>query len=187
MSKKILKATHTGEIHIGNIDLPCYVLEDGTRVLSQRGVNKALNRPEGGAGNLPSFIGLKSLNPFIPNDFIARVSEPIIFVPPRGGSPANGIPASALPEICEIWLNAKESGVLSENQLRTAKLADTLIRGLAHVGIIALVDEATGYQEIRDKHALEKILDAYLMKELAAWAKRFPDEFYKVFEYFLRF
>jgi hypothetical protein len=176
---KILKATHTGEIHIGNIDLPCYVLEDGTRVLSQRGVNKALERPEGGAGKLPSFIGLKALNPFISNDFIVRVSEPIIFIPPRGGNTANGIPASVLPEICEIWLNAREAGALSDKQLRTAKQAEILIRGLAHVGIIALVDEATGYQEIRDKRALEKILDAYLQKELAAWAKRFPDEFYK--------
>ena len=54
-----------------------------------------------------------------------------------------------------------------------------LTRGLAHIGIIALVDEATGYQEVRDKLALQAILDAYLRKELAAWAKRFPDEFYR--------
>jgi hypothetical protein len=53
------------------------------------------------------------------------------------------------------------------------------MRGLAHVGIIALVDEATGYQEIRDRLALQAILDRFLRKELAAWAKRFPDEFYQ--------
>jgi hypothetical protein len=53
------------------------------------------------------------------------------------------------------------------------------VRGLAHVGIIALVDEATGYQEVRDKLALQAILDKFLLKELAAWAKRFPDEFYQ--------
>jgi len=54
-----------------------------------------------------------------------------------------------------------------------------LMRGLAEVGIVALVDEATGYQEVRDKKALQAILDQFLQKELAAWAKRFPDEFYK--------
>ena len=59
------------------------------------------------------------------------------------------------------------------------KACDILIRALAHVGIVALVDEATGYQDIRDRQALQKILDSYLAKELAAWAKRFPDEFYK--------
>jgi hypothetical protein len=54
-----------------------------------------------------------------------------------------------------------------------------LMRGLAHVGVVALVDEATGYQEVRDRQALQVILDKFLAKELAAWAKRFPDEFYK--------
>jgi hypothetical protein len=50
---------------------------------------------------------------------------------------------------------------------------------LAAVGIVALVDEATGYQEVRDKLALQAILDKFLQKEFAAWAKRFPDEFYQ--------
>src|SRR2546421_1440471 len=43
----------------------------------------------------------------------------------------------------------------------------------------SLVDEATGYQEVRDRLALQEILDKFLRKEFAAWAKRFPDEFYK--------
>jgi hypothetical protein len=42
-----------------------------------------------------------------------------------------------------------------------------------------LVDEATGYQEVRNRQALQAILDAFLRHELAAWAKRFPDEFYR--------
>ncbi len=53
------------------------------------------------------------------------------------------------------------------------------MRGLAMVGIVALVDEATSYQEIRDRKALNKILDKYLLAEQAKWAKRFPDEFYR--------
>ena len=53
------------------------------------------------------------------------------------------------------------------------------MRGLAHIGITALVDEATGYQEVREQRALQAILDQYLRSEFAVWAKRFPDEFYK--------
>jgi hypothetical protein len=53
------------------------------------------------------------------------------------------------------------------------------MKALAHVGIAGLVDEATGYQEVRDKRALQAILDSFLRTELAAWAKRFPDEFYE--------
>jgi hypothetical protein len=59
------------------------------------------------------------------------------------------------------------------------RAADILIRGLANVGIIALVDEATGYQEARGKKGLRAVLDAFLRKGLATWAKRFPDEFYE--------
>ena len=54
-----------------------------------------------------------------------------------------------------------------------------LVRGFARVGIVALVDEATGYQAVRDREALQAILDKFLRKEFAAWAKRFPDEFYQ--------
>jgi len=63
--------------------------------------------------------------------------------------------------------------------VRRVKRRILMIRALAHVGIIALVDEATGYQEVRNKEALQALLDAFLQKEFAAWAKRFPDEFYK--------
>ena len=57
--------------------------------------------------------------------------------------------------------------------------ADILIRGLAHVGITALVDEATGYEEVRDRIALQKILEKFISKELRSWTKRFPNEFYQ--------
>ena len=68
---------------------------------------------------------------------------------------------------------------MTKQQEHIAKRADVLIRGLATVGIIALIDEVTGYQEIRDRTDLHKILDRFLLKERAAWSKRFPDEFYK--------
>lgn len=61
----------------------------------------------------------------------------------------------------------------------TAQKAEILVRSLAKVGIIALVDEATGYQEIRPKDALQAYLDKIISKELSAWAKKFPDEFYE--------
>jgi hypothetical protein len=63
--------------------------------------------------------------------------------------------------------------------LHVVRACDMLMRGFARVGIIALVDEATGYREVRDRAALQAILDQFLAKELAAWAKRFPDEFYR--------
>jgi len=177
------KANHEGVLKVGALEIPCYVLEDGTRILSQRGLNDALQVGQGGASGAqktPRFVGAKALIPFISNDLTARISEPIRFAPPHGGNPGLGIVASALPDICNVWLKAREAGVLKmAKQLETAQKAEILTRGFAHVGIIALVDEATGYQGVRPQDALQKYLEMIIRKELAAWVKKFPDEFYE--------
>lgn len=185
--KNPLEASHTGELVIGELTLPCAVLPDGSRVLSQRGVGRALGRTFGGknfaleegedpAGKLPFFLTGKLINPFVSNELALLLSEPKVYT--HKGATAHGIDAGALPAICEVWLKARDAGVLTKVQQTVASRAEVIIRGLARIGITALVDEATGYQEVRDKQALQAILDQYLRKELAAWAKRFPDEFY---------
>jgi P63C domain len=189
MKKKLRKATHDGTLKFGDMSIPCAVLDDGTRVLSIRGVNMALGRRGSGSdyqrrssdgdAQLPGFLAANNLKPFIDNDLTASLTVPMEYLPLHGGRSAFGVEASALPKICEVWLRAREAEVLQKQQQHIAAKAEMLTRGLAHIGIIALVDEATGYQEIRDRLALQAILDLYLRKELAAWAKRFPDEFYK--------
>lgn len=183
---KILKATHEGELKIGSIIIPCSVLENGTRVLSTRGVNRAFGRKtEGtvktgkiGARNLPAILGTEGVKPFISNELMARALEPYEYHPLHGGRTAFGYEAALLPMMCETILDAGKKGVFKQRQ-DIVDISEMLIRGFARVGIVALIDEATGYQEIRDKKALAAILDKYLRKELAAWAKRFPDEFYQ--------
>jgi len=90
-----------------------------------------------------------------------------------------GFDAEILPAVCDVWLRAREADALQEQQKDKAQKAEMLMRGLAKVGIVALVDEATGYQEIRPRDALQQYLEMVLRKELAAWSKRFPDEFYE--------
>ena len=84
-----------------------------------------------------------------------------------------------LPDICNAVLEARERGKLLSQQLPLAKRCEILVRGLATVGIIALIDEATGYQEVRDREALKAILEKYITDEYAKWTKTFPDEFYR--------
>jgi hypothetical protein len=185
----IPKATHTGEIHIGELTIACAVLPDGTRVLSQRGVGKALGRRYGsvkanaerpaGGERLPYFLHASALIPFITNELLVVLQRPFEYRHTTGGGIAFGIEATALPAICDVWLKARDAGKLTKPQIEIAKRADMLVRGLARVGIVALVDEATGYQEVRDRLALQKILDKYLTEERAKWAKTFPDDFYK--------
>ena len=180
------KAEHEGVLKIGELEIPCAVLDDGRRVLSQRGVNRALGRKHGGesfrrrnspGGELPVFLGPENLKQFISDDLAAVVSRPILYR--HGGTIAHGVEASLLPQICDVWLKARDAGVLRTSQMSAAQQADILIRGLAHVGIIALVDEATGYQFVRARNALEEILEKFIATEFRKWAKTFPDDFYR--------
>lgn len=92
---------------------------------------------------------------------------------------AYGYEATILPEICDTVLAAREAGALNYQQKHIAKQCEILVRAFARVGIIALVDEATGYQEIRDREALQAILKQYISEDLLKWVQTFPLDFYK--------
>ena len=175
-------ATHTGEMMLGNATIECSVLEDGTRLISQRGLAKAFDTavPSGTRreDNLPAFLSSKSLKPFISSDLIAKTAH--IKYKPKSGGIAHGIPAEAIPMICDVWLQARDSGSITNAQRHIAEAADIIMRGLAHVGIIALVDEATGFQAFREQQALAKILEEFIAKELQPWVPTFPIKFYEL-------
>ncbi|MFG1717879.1 P63C domain-containing protein [Micromonospora chalcea] len=171
-------------LRIGEVEIECYVLDDGTRVLTQASFLRALGRHpkanvrrEGDVVPIPAILQSKALSSFITDD-ILQMARPITFRLPNGGR-AHGYDAAVLPVVCELYLKARESGALDRQQEHVAKRAEILVRGLAHVGIIALVDEATGYQEYRARDALSKILEAFIEKELQPWVRTFPAEFYR--------
>ncbi len=181
---KVIAGAPDKPLVIGDIEITCYVLEDETRVLSQRGVFSGLNITSGGpshgdAPEIPRFAGQKWLNPFILNGLDRALKFPILFTPSRGGRPAYGYPATLLVDICNAIVNADKAGATTCRQKAIVQRALMLIQGLAHVGINALVDEATGYQEIRSQRALATILEKFIAKELQPWTKTFPYEFYK--------
>ncbi len=166
---------------IGEIEIPCYVLADETRVLSQRGVFSTFGTSRGGSkrggAQIPRFLESRTLHSYIPSELRAALKDPILFTLPDGGL-AYGYPAGLLPAICDVILSARSEGRLSKRQVHLADRADLLLRGLATVGIIGLVDEATGYQEVRARRALATILEEFIAKELQPWTKTFPYEFY---------
>ena len=161
---------------IGDIEIPCYVLEDETRVLSQRGMSTAIGlNPESGF-RMPQFMSLKSIKPYINSELEAAIKNNINFNSPTG--PAKGYPATLLVEICKVVLKSRREKSLDVQQEDIANRCEILMEGLATVGIIALVDEATGYQEIRERRALAIILEKFIADELQPWSKTFPHEFY---------
>jgi len=183
------RATHDGILKIGNVEIPCSVLGNGQRVLSMSRITEAFTGTRGGgmragalfekdgAPNLPRFLAVSAIKPFISNDLLARIIAPVEYAPLHGGRSAFGYEAMLLPEICEVILDAsKDKKFKNHHQAQTA---ETLIRGFARVGIIALIDEATGYQKDRARDALAKILEAYVAKELQPYVKTFDAVFYE--------
>lgn len=183
---KLPKATHDSADHplkIGGVEIPCYVLEDGTRVLSQRGMVAGLGMTygsgQGGADRLTGFAMGKGISPFINKDVLPLIENPIKFRHSSGGGVAFGYPATILADLCDAVLAARKAGALQKQQEHIAHQAEILVRGFARVGIIALVDEATGYQKERAKDALAAILEAFVAKELQPYVKTFPPDFYE--------
>ena len=170
-------------LRIGEIEIECYVLDDDTRVITQASILKAMGRHKRLSGSderdehLPPILQGKAIRPFISDEVIEN-AKPISFRLPNGVR-AYGYRAELLPTLCEIYLEARVAKVLPPTQRHIAMQAEILVRGLAHVGIIALVDEATGYQEVRTKDALARILEAFVEKELQPWVRTFPTEFYR--------
>lgn len=183
------KPISTGVLKLGNI--PCAVLDDAgnTRVLTQTGFLTAIGRfptPKSagptGIASLPAFLRAKNLEPFISKE-LAASSIPIVFETERrgnaGGSRAYGYRAQILPQVCWVYHEAQIAGKLLPSQMHIAEACTVLLKGLTNVAIDALVDEATGFQDIRQKNALIKLLEKYVSREALPWVKTFDDEFYK--------
>lgn len=186
---EVLDAVYSGKLPIADIELDCAVLDGGFRVLSERAVHRAFGSKRGGShwkrmkeneggANLPSFLSAKNYSPFISKDLESALKEPILYQVNKGASPAFGIKAELLPEICGVILSARRAGALHTSQAHLAVQAEILMEAFAKVGIIALVDEATGYQTDRSHDALRLLLSKYIAQGLQKWLKTFPDTFF---------
>lgn len=183
------KAEFAGLLTLGDCTIPCAVLSDGRRVISETGITEAILGSRSGAskrlkqaqkgtgGHLPIFIAPGQLAPFIDDALARGPLQPIEYQ--DGRRTTIGYDPRILRAVCEVWLRAREAGALQRQQFDKAQRAEVLMRSLADVGLIALVDEATGYQRFRARDELQQILAAYIAPELLPWAKRFPDAFYE--------
>lgn len=183
--KKVPVATHGSPDHplrIGDMEIPCYVLDDKRRVLVQRGMMGALDMSQGTAGRgggdrLGRFLATKSINPFVPQHLRDVIMEPIKFK--VNGSIAYGYEATVLADLCDAVLDARQRGKLNYQQKHIAERCEMLVRGFSRVGIVALVDEVTGFQYDRPRRDLEEYLKAFLSESLRRWVRTFPSDYFK--------
>lgn len=185
VSGPVPKAVVDGYLPLGNVEIPCAVLDDihNTRVLTQEGFLKSIGRAgkaKGGEGStvdgMPPFLRAKNLIPFINSDLI-RSTEPIIFETRRGVR-AFGYRATLLPSVCWVYHDAMLAGKLLPSQEHVAKECQKLLRALTDKAINDLVDEATGFRDLNRRHVLEEVLREYVSPEALPWVLTFDDELY---------
>lgn len=184
-------AEYEGEFPLGDKTIQAVVLPDGTRLITQATFLRALGRarsPKAGKGvlstvdRLPFFMDAEVLKPFIDKRLIMSTAP--VFYRTKNGGRGVGYRAEVLPSVADVYLKYRDDLFTKGKKVSTqydgiVRACDILLRGLARVGIIALVDEATGYQYDRARNALTQILERFIDNELQKWIKTFPDEFYQ--------
>ena len=189
---------------LGGVKIPCYVLNDEKkrRVLSQRGMFNAFSIVRGGTpeqrgdetktaetdfpkkpendiengATILHFLNRKWLRPYISDEFRVEMNSPLLMETP--GGIGEGYPAETLPKLCSAIIRADRNGSTTSRQRKIVDRAYLMAEALAVVGITSLIDEATGFQKIREERALAEILERFIEERLRPWVKTFPDEFY---------
>lgn len=181
---KNAKVTHKGDWKIADdITIECYVTDDKRRLLSLRGTARAMDLRGGGSGALLRNLKAAWIQPFLSDHLkiwilgadtqsLGKISGVVgpAFIP---------FEAELFVDVCKAYVMADNRGILNENQSAIAKRLLHIMSAFAKVGIVALVDEITGYQKEREEDELQKILSKYISAEFLEWTKRFPDEFYE--------
>jgi hypothetical protein len=181
-------AKRSGTLQIGDIIIPCAVLNDGTRVLSERAITKAFGGKRGGShwrrlkenpggAYLPIFLSAGNIKSFINNKLSQHLARRRIYRPKKGGGAAYGVEASLLPKICNVYLQMRDKEALTASQIPLSIQADIIMRGLAEVGIVALVDEATGHIEEKKKDEYRILFQEFIRQQVREYEKEFPKQF----------
>jgi hypothetical protein len=189
---KLPVAAYSGVIKLGEIEIACHVLDNGTQILSERAVSKALGAKRGGshwkrlkaqdvedeAITLP-VLSAGNITPFVDSELAQGLQNKIVFRTREGMADGHGIEARLLPMILNTLLKVRDAKAELPSQRPIIAQADILMRGFALVGITALIDEATGYKRDKEKEALAKIMEAFVAKEMQPWVRTFPAEYFQ--------
>ena len=173
-----------GILNLVGVDVPCYVLDDGQKIIGRTSATEVLTGIKGGGG-LERYLGAKALEPFINKDLVLEQLVPFRLLEVEGLDTAvKGLPAGLMIEVCQGFVVALQASFdptsphprITDRQREIAIKASMFLSACAKVGLEALIDEATGYQYERAEDALQVTLRKFIAEELRAWEKTFPDE-----------
>ena len=185
------RSTHEGEFYLGDVLVSAAVLPNRQRLLTQGTFLRALGRsrsPKGGAGmfatvdGTPFFLQSEVLKPFITEDLLMSTT-PVFFID-KTGAKALGYDARILPNVADVYLKYRDSVLVEGKELPAryrdmVRACDALVRFLAQRGIVALVDQATGYTEDLERDVIARMLEAWVSETLRPYLPTFPIGWFK--------
>lgn len=185
--EKTPKATHNGTWMIDEekgIKIECYVMDNKERVLSLRGAAKGMGITGNGSQALTRNLNSMWIAPYLSDnlkDWLEKANRnelPTYYT--TRGTAFQPFEASLFVDLCKAYVDAMHDNALkTKKQIAIAERMYAIMTAFAKVGLVAVIDEVTGYQDDRDRNELQVILSKYISEEVLPWAKRFPDEFYK--------
>ncbi|WPC42918.1 P63C domain-containing protein [Clostridium sp. JS66] len=193
MKTNEVKITHFGKWVIdegNNIEIDCYVTKDSRRLLSLRGTARAMGLKGGGSGALVRNLNSKWIETYLSvglKDWLYKMRNgEIEKIKGNNGKEFYPFDCELFVDLCKAYVKADKDGVFENltmlnngNQKEIADRMLSIMSVFAKVGIVALIDEVTGYQYERKKYELRKLIAAYVREEFSPWTTRFPEEYYK--------
>ncbi|MGN7409441.1 P63C domain-containing protein [Sporosarcina sp. SAFN-010] len=171
------------KFYIGETVLTGAVLSDGRRIIKDTSLFTALDRTRKGETRVegfPPIIGSKSLANLLTTMYPRNIEQVMPFeVAQFNGSTGKWYDANTIPIICDLYMEAEKQGLITKNQEHVLEKAKVLLRSLAKVGITALIDEATNYQDVRGKDELQLLLEQFIAEELRPYSKEFRSEYFE--------
>ena len=137
---------------------------------------RALHLKSKGGNAFMRTMSRKGVRSVVSEKLAQKIETPINFKPLSGGL-SFGYEAEILIEVCDALIQARNEGKLTSTQAFLAIQAEIIVRSAAKVGIIALIDEATGYTD-KTKDEYRRLFDQFIQNEFRQWEKEFPDKLF---------
>ncbi len=182
--KEVTTTDFVGFIKIGKVEIPCAVLypesENPIRVIVQREVVGLLTGNK--KGGLERYLKPENLQPYLPEKFKDKdlTKSTHSFRSASNGRIAQGFEGEDLIDICKMYMQARTDRKLLSTQKHLATQAEIIVFAFAKTGVAGLIDNVTGFEEVRPRYALNRLFERYIEEEARKWIKRFPDKFYQL-------
>lgn len=186
-----MKVVAHGVLELGPRLVECFVFEDGRRALGTANV-ESLVGANGGRHFQERFAKLLEETPAAKpvvsgmrnavKSLNSKGKEPaaklktIEFTHPVNGQRAFAYDTDGVLFILQTYATAFRSGKLRKNQEHLGAAATDVLLACAGTGLVALVDEATGYQTTRAPDYLQQRMALYLLDNPSKWRRFFAED-----------